>query len=90
MTFLTRLFAPRPETTSGSAAAKEALAVSSDLIRQMQERSQSSDAVRALLADIWAQRHNVPYVTTVFEANREMKAATDNSDGNADNDRNKS
>lgn len=88
MTFLGQLFSRRVANGSGSAVAQEALAVSGDLIKQMQERSQSNDAARAVMADIWAQRHNIPYVTTVYEANQEMQAAI-NSGGNATNDNDK-
>ena len=74
MTFLDRLFGARHSCKHGSETAKHALAISSDLIKQMQERSQSHDAARAVMADIWAQRHNIPYLTTVYEANEEMQS----------------
>lgn len=88
MNILDWLLRPRA-TTSGSVMAQHAIAVSSDLIKQMQERSLSNDPARSLLADIWAQRHNVPYITTIFEANQEMKEAAQYSDGNANNDHDK-
>lgn len=53
-----------------------ALALSDDLIDKMREDSKSKDVFRAVMADIWAQKHNVPFMATVFEAVREMKAAT--------------
>lgn len=31
--------------------------------------------VRGLISDLVEYRHNVPYVTTLFEANEEMKSA---------------
>jgi hypothetical protein len=46
------------------------------LIRKMREYSTSNDAARAVMADIWAQRNNVPFMTSAFETVREMKAAT--------------
>jgi hypothetical protein len=54
-----------------------AVAASDDLIRRMRDSSASGDPVRAVMADLWQQRHNVPYVTTVYEAVAEMSAAVD-------------
>jgi hypothetical protein len=58
----------------GDIAYAKAIASSDDLIRRMQEASRSKDAVRAVMADIWAQRHNVPFMTTVVEAVQEAKS----------------
>ena len=76
------------EKSAGSTAAREAIAVSGELIKQMQEKSRSNDPARALMADVWAQRHNVPYVTTMYEANQEMKSGLADRVGNANGDHN--
>lgn len=75
MAFLNRIFAPSRPASSGSSAAKAAMSVSSDLIHRMQDASASNDPVRALMADVWAQRQNMPYITTLYESNEEMQAA---------------
>lgn len=60
--------------TRGDLAYDRAIAVSDELIQHMQEASRSKDAVRAVMADIWAQRKNVPFMTTVVEAVQEAKS----------------
>jgi len=47
---------------------------SSDLLRRMREHSRSTDAARAVMADVWAQNHNIPFMTTVYEAVQEAKS----------------
>lgn len=88
MSFLDRLLG-RHQRQEGSVLAKTAMAVSDDLIKHMQAASRSNDPARALLADIWAQHHNVPYMTTMYEANAEMMSALQpggNGSANNDND----
>ncbi len=51
-----------------------AMAISDDLIARMQKASRSNDAARAVMADIWAQRNNIPYITTTFETAQELNA----------------
>jgi len=53
-----------------------AMQISDDLISNMREASKSKDVFRAVMADIWAQHHNIPFMATVYEAVREMKSAT--------------
>jgi len=53
-----------------------AMQISDDLISTMRETSKSKDVFRAIMADIWAQHHNIPFMATVYEAVREMKSAT--------------
>lgn len=60
----------------GDVAFNKAVRANAELVSRMRESSQSTDAVRALLADIWSQHHNIPFVTTVYESVREMKSAT--------------
>jgi hypothetical protein len=75
MRFFDRIFTPRRRGAS-DVAYHQAMGVSDDLIRKMREYSTSNDAARAVMADIWAQRNNVPFMTSAFETVREMKAAT--------------
>lgn len=73
MRFLSRIFRPQRRGES-DIAFRRAMGVSSDLIRRMRETSNSNDAVRAVMSDIWAQSHNVPFMVTVFEAVQEAKS----------------
>jgi hypothetical protein len=65
---------PAPGPSRGEAAYAKAMATSDDLLTRMRSASQSTDPFRALLADIWAQHHNVPFMTTVVEAVEEAKS----------------
>ena len=71
---LRNVFVPR-RRTAADIAYDRAMADSSTLIRKMRECSDDRNPIRAIMADIWAQNHNVPYVTTVYESVQEMNAA---------------
>lgn len=71
------LFNHHQPRATGLARAERALDESKKLIERMREASISGDPVRGIFADMWLERHNIPYVTTMFEANEEMKSATD-------------
>ena len=75
MRIFRRLLGDQPQSP-GTAAYESAMRKSDDLIEKMEHASRSKDVVPAMMADIWLQRHNVPFITTVFESVREMKAAT--------------
>jgi hypothetical protein len=62
---------PLPKTDKFEAAMKE----SGDLIQYFREASNDHHPIRAMMADLWLQRHNVPFVTTTYEAMTEMKSA---------------
>jgi hypothetical protein len=64
------------QQSPGDAAFNKAMRANTELISHMREASQSKDAVRGLLADIWAQHHNIPFMTTVYQAVQEMNSAT--------------
>lgn len=68
------LFVRQP--SPGDRAFSKAVRANTELISHMRQASQSTDAVRALMADIWSQHHNIPFMTTIFETVREMKIAT--------------
>ena len=72
---LGRLFG-HGSTSNGDCAYAKAMTVSDDLIARMRDASESKDPVRAMMADIWAQRHNIPYMVSVYETVREMTVAT--------------
>lgn len=74
MRFLRRVFGLRGRSDARNAAFHRAMQASDDLIDRMRAASRSNDPIRAIMADLWAQRGNVPYVTTVFEATQEMNA----------------
>lgn len=54
-----------------------AMAISGELIADMRATNGSMDAVRSLVTDILQRRHNVPVVTTIYEAVQELKSGTD-------------
>lgn len=65
---------PPHQDSRGDLAYAHAMTVSGDLLTRMQECSRSTDAARAIMADVWAQNHNAPFLTTVFEAVQEAKS----------------
>lgn len=76
---IARLFGsrpPRPEPvkTESDEAYAAAMRESDDLLAKMKAAYESTDPVRQAMADIWAQRHNVPYQTAVVETVQEMNA----------------
>ena len=64
------LFPHRP--VASDASYHEAMGASDDLIQKMRESSKSSDAARTVIGHIWAKHHNIPFLTSVFEAVEEM------------------
>ena len=78
MRLLDRLF--HPQRSGGSDAAyRAAMGVSGDLIQRMRSHSDSNDAVRGIMADVWAQHRNIPFLTSVYETVQEMKVAPNGS-----------
>lgn len=77
---LGRIFGDKPsrpiETPAPAEESAYAVAMreSDDLLARMRAAYASNDPVRQAMADLWAQRHNVPYVTSVFETVQEMNA----------------
>lgn len=77
MGLLGRIFGPRYRGAS-DIAYQAAMGVSSDLLHRMREHSSSNDAARAIMADVWAQRHNIPFLTSAYETVQEMKVPAAN------------
>ena len=75
MRLLRRIFGDQAPS-AGTTAYESAMRRSDDLIVKMERASRSKDVFPAIMADIWLQRHNIPFMTTVYESVREMKAAT--------------
>lgn len=74
MLWLDRIFSPKGRRAS-DVAYQQAMGDSDDLIRRMRECSNSNDPARAVMADIWAQHHNVPFMVSIYETVAEMKHA---------------
>lgn len=76
MGFLTKMasWIHRGRMSYGDMAYQKAVAVSEDVIQRMREASNSNDPARAVMADLWHQRHNVPFMVTIVEAIEEMKS----------------
>lgn len=62
--------APPPEDSAYATAIRE----SDELLAKMRAAYASTDPVRQAMADIWAQHHNIPFMTTIHEAVQEMNA----------------
>lgn len=75
---LGRIWSRRPAAAAAVAAEpspyEHAMAVSNELIERMRAYSNGRDAARGIMADVWAQNHNVPFLTTVHEAVEEAKS----------------
>lgn len=76
---ISRLFGSRPSkpdpvVTEADESYAAAVRESDDLLAKMKAAYESTDPVRQAMADIWAQRHNVPFQTTITEAVQEMNA----------------
>lgn len=76
MAILQRMFGVRIETR-GDVAYHKAMRANDDLISRMRECSISNDAARGVMADVWSQHHNVPFMTTVYESVQEAKSGSD-------------
>jgi len=48
--------------------------VSGDLINRLDEVVRTRHPVFEIFVDLWTERRNVPYTTTMYEANQEMIA----------------
>lgn len=81
MRLIDRIFSPRARPCASDIAYHTAMGVSDELIQRMRDHSNSSDPARAVMADVWAQRRNVPFMATVFESVEEMKSGTVYSNG---------
>mgnify|MGYP003385503432 CR=1 FL=1 len=81
---LGRIFGQRPSPpplpSKADSAYARTMAFSDDLLRRMQDNSRSTDAARAIMADVWAQNRNIPFMTTVFESVAEAKSGAVYSD----------
>ena len=75
MGWIDRILSPR-RNGAATHVYNQAMGESGDLIKRMREHSISTDAARAVMADIWAQHRNIPFMTSVYETVQEMKAAT--------------
>lgn len=71
-----RLFASinRAPRSAGDHAYEQAMAASDDVLNHMRRAPPSTVPARSVIADIWAQRRNVPFMATVIEAVEEMKS----------------
>jgi hypothetical protein len=69
--FVRRIFG---SSASHPDAFDRAMTVSGELLMKMQNYSRSTDAPRAIMADVWAHNHNIPFITTVLESVQEAKS----------------
>lgn len=73
---LAKVFGRSHEESRGDRAYRVAMREADDIIHHMREASTSTDAARAIMADIWAHNHNIPFLVTVYESVQEMKSGT--------------
>lgn len=67
--------AEMPPPNRGDMAYAAAMDESDTLLKMLRHSARSTDAARAVMADIWAQNRNVPFLATVTEAVQEMKSS---------------
>lgn len=60
--------------TRGDLLYDKAMADSADLLVRIREAGREADLARSLVADIWSQAQNMPFMTTVYEAIQEAKS----------------
>lgn len=65
---------PRPARSRGDIAYARAMSASDDLLYRIREAGRETDAAREVIADIWSQASNIPFMTTVYEAVQEAKS----------------
>lgn len=58
----------------GDVAYDRAMDASADLLFRIREAGREADVARSVVADIWAQAQNVPFMTTVYQAVQEAKS----------------
>jgi hypothetical protein len=66
--------AETPPPSRGDDAYAAVMEESEDVLKMLRQSAESTDAARAVMADIWAQNRNVPFLTTVTETVQEMKS----------------
>lgn len=57
----------------GDIAYEQAMRASADLLHRIREAGRESDAAREVMADVWSQSQNIPFMTTVYQAVQEAK-----------------
>jgi len=71
MTWMSDRIFCRPRVR-GPDAYDRAMQATGELIERFEEASRSPDPIRAMFADMWLERHNIPYATTMFQSHQEM------------------
>lgn len=61
----------------GDVAYYRAMDASADLIFRIREAGREVDVARSVMADVWSQAQNMPFMTTVYEAVQEAKSGPD-------------
>jgi hypothetical protein len=62
------------DLSKGDAAYMRAMDASDDLLCRIREAERETAAARAVIADVWSQAQNAPFMTTVYEAAQEAKS----------------
>jgi hypothetical protein len=78
--FGTRKSPPPLSPGPGEVAFEKVMSESRALRAKLRAASQSTDAARAIMADVWEQSRNTPFIVTVFEAVEEAKSGAIYSD----------
>jgi len=60
--------------SKGDTAYMRAMDASDDLLYRIREAERETAAARAVIADVWSQAQNIPFMTTVYEAVQEAKS----------------
>jgi len=62
------------QPSKGESAFKSAMEAADDLLHRLRNGAEDTAAARSVLGDIWAQAHNRPFMTTVYQAVQEAKS----------------
>lgn len=73
MTIISRLLFRTASEPRGSAYAA-AMNGTDVLLQRMEAEQRSADPARAVMASIWRQRNNIPYMATIHEAVAEVNS----------------
>lgn len=63
--------------TPGDIAYDRAMKASEEVLVSLRQSRPRTEAARSVMSEIWSQAHNVPFMTTVYEAVQEAKSGPD-------------
>ncbi len=52
----------------------KAVALTDDILFRMRKPNRDTEAARSVVADVWSQARNTPFMTTIYQTTQEMTA----------------